>query len=225
MPKKWESMVGIRETEKVKKLRISLYSGLLLIILLISPIFIEMNSYTKAKHAREIPLLLNSGLLDSEQALVKFILWTEDSSESYQLEESIRPMGLTWEKQILSDVSGKKAYKYTARMEIGREEEGYIMEIYRQLDEAARGLQARVYLEETTDAKLDPYVYFHQTKIDTVQEAQTSGIISLSGFHPGLLQTVKAGKDKVNIQLLTSKEAGEKQGKTLLAFPAILEEF
>ncbi len=212
--------------KKLKTKHIYLISGILLVIFLSLIISLTgFRHYNQDSRAQELPLLLNSGLFDCQQATIKYILWTEESGKLSEIEEVLESSGLAWHKQVLSDFSGKKAYKYLNKAIIEKEDEGRALAFYNKLSERTSDLKVRVYFEEKVDAVLEPNCYLEKNKVKIVQTVQMPGIISLCGFHYDLPLTVKAGRKNINIQLVTKNEAGSNRGKTVLAFPALLEEF
>jgi hypothetical protein len=211
---------------KLKIKNIYLFMGILLVILLSLIIFLTgFRYYKQDSRAQELPLLLNSGLFDCQQATIKYILWTEENRELPPIEEILESSGLAWDKQVLSDFSGRNAYKYINETIIRKEDESQAFAFYHKLCERTSGHKVKVYFEEKIDAALDPNSYMEKNKAKIVEIIRLPGTISLSALHNGLPWTVIAGEENINLQLVTKSEAGPNCGKTVLAFPALLEEF
>lgn len=218
--------VTTKVTKKIKSIRTYIISGILFIILLTPTILLtEMRFSSQDSREQEIPLLLNSGSLAGEKATVKYILWTEDSGESTKIDKILQSSGLVWDKITLSDYAEKKAYKYITQIEIKKENEGQAIGIYTLLFNKIEGIKARLYFEERVDSALDYDSYLTKSKIDIRQRVQLQDLISISGFHHDLLGIVKAGKQDINIQIVTGNGDKSGKGRTVLAIPALFEEY
>lgn len=211
-------------TKKFTQIRISIISMVLLFLLVLPVIGYAQIKHTNQK-ASDVPLLLNSGLVQCEEAKGKYILWTEDSEELYWLEKLLQSTGLTWNKELLSDYYGRNAYKYVAVFDIQKENEGLAVEYYYSLHTSLKGTKVRVFFEERIDSALDSLLFFRNYNIPVIQKIQEEEIMSLSGFHRDYSEGVKAGTDQINVQLITRSGKGSGQGRSVLAYPALLEEF
>lgn len=213
-------------TQKVNYLRIYICSGILLLIFLTPTIlFADLKYPSRNCQGQEFPLLLNSGLIACEQATIGYIIWTEEMRELPAVEKKLESSGLAWHKLLLSDYSGRNAVKYSTQISMKKENEVQALECYHMLSEQLKGLKVRLYFEERIESALDLDAYLERSRIEAIQKVQTPGITSISGFCKSLPEVVKAGRENVNIQILTKNNVGTGTGKTVLAFPALLEEF
>ena len=218
--------VKTKATEKLRDLRIYIFSGVLLVILLTPTILLaEMKYSSQDFREQEIPLLLNSGSVAGEKATVEYILWTEDVSELTKIEKILQSTGLVWHKITLSNYSERNAYQYMAEIEIKKENEEQALEIYHLLTNKIKRIKVRLYFEERVDSALDFDSYLKKSQIDIRQRVQLPDLISISGFHHDLRDVVKAGKQNINIQIMTKKGNESKKGRTVLAIPVLFEEF
>lgn len=218
-----EKQGRIPGTLKIKKLRTFIVSGLLLMVFLTPTILIAAPKYFD-QSLREEPLILNSDLTAVQEAVVRYFLWTEDCTGLLDLEGILRDSGLAWQKEVLKDFSGNKALKYTAQIKITKEEEGQALDYYHSLYNKMKGLNIQVYFEEKVNDFLDPVSLFYKYSPDFYSRTEASGVTSWTGFHPALPGFTLVEGKKVNFQLLTVK-GSEGTGKTLLAVPALLEDF
>jgi len=205
--------------------------GLFLLLLLVFAVYnsqLYFNKYSKYSQddslRQPFPLLLNSGLVYCNQAMGQYIIWTEKAGELPTIEKIIRSTGLNWNKQTLTDFSGKNAYKYTAIFQMKKENEGQYVELFRRLNSSFNQRSVKVYFEQRINAFLEPALYFQHYGIDLLSSVQTDNILSLTGYCQGLGETVNAGGFESNVQMVTRGIEG-REGKTVLAFPALIEEF
>lgn len=174
---------------------------------------------------QELPLLLSSGLVSSTEGSLEYIVWTEEPGTQTYIEKTLEASGLAWNKKVLSDFSGKKVYQYTTEMAIKKEEEKQAVIFYNHLNTMANNGKIKVLLEERIDSRLEAEKYFTENQIAIKQKAAAEDLISISGYDPRIPCAVQAGKDRLNIQIITEKETKTRKGKTILAIPALMEEF
>ena len=204
------------------------FLGLFLLLLLIFTVYssqFSLHQYGQDHSRRQqLPLLLNSGLVCCNQATGQYIIWTEKAGELPAIEKTIQLTGLNWHKQSLSDFFGRNAYKYTAIFQMKKENEGQFVELFKRLNSSFDQQNVKVYFEQRINAFLEPTLYFQQYGIKLCSSIQTDNIQSLTGFYQGMSKPVKAGQAESNVQIVVKGAAGQ-NGKTVLAFPALIEEF
>lgn len=212
--------------KNLSSLRIIIVSSLLLLLsATLTVISIDHMSGASRLKNPGYALLLNSGIVQCEEARINYILWTEDITELPKIEMIISETGLKWEKNVLSNYLGKNAYKYTSTYDIKKENEGQAVEILTSLMHSLDDEKVRVYFEERIDSPLDPAAYFNNNKIELKQKVAEYGLISLSGYSQSLLGDIYSGGEKINVQLVSRSQEGHLQGKSVLAYPVLLEEF
>lgn len=171
-----------------------------------------------------IALLLDSGLTHCQSSRLKYIIWSEELQNQTEIEKILISSGLSWHKEILSDFSGNKALKYSAACSATREtEEDYLDRyhtLYYQLDDS----KTKVYLEERIDEAIDIRDYYRTNGITVIQNNTMASITSLTGELWSLPQSIRAGDSRICIQGITKTNTDD-QGKTIIALPALFEEF
>jgi len=170
-------------------------------------------------------LLLESGLSDAGKSTIKFIVWTEEGLFLPQIEEKLQATDYSWDQEIVSNYFGRKAFKFSTSIIVQKEKEKEVLADYVQLNGILKEYQAIVYLEEKIESSINAENYFALNNCRTLQEVKTEGIISTTGYCPGLPGTVRAGEEAINIQILTKEENCPMKAKTVLALPALMEEF
>ncbi|NLI91045.1 MAG: hypothetical protein GX434_02220 [Peptococcaceae bacterium] len=186
-------------------------------------LFAEVMKTTRVN--TELPLLLNSGLADCNEAAVKYIVWTEDPGKTDEIENILPSTGLIWQKQILSDFAGKKVFQYMTAQKINEEEERQAFILYHSLYTVSMDGKAQVFFEERVGEAIHAENYFEYNHISRKQNIIINDMMSIGGFDQRLPGGVKAGEDKINIQMVTKGENKTGNGKTVLALPALMEEF
>jgi len=208
------------ERKKMPKWIIAFIIAVLMLIPSIA--FAEM-SYLNYKSST-FPLLLASEGIDGTEATVQYIIWTEEQAMVAPIEKKLVRTGLAWNKMRLTDYSGRKAYKYTATLEISKEDEQESFLLYQALNTFS-GEKTQVFYQESVYSSMRAETFFDRNGIPIIQKVQDHDMLSLSGFDQRLPGKVKAGDDQINIQILKKECNQNNQGKMVLALPALLEEF
>lgn len=218
-------------TEKKCNIRINIFGGVLFIILLML-LFIYMrlpnvNKVFGQQGDIQLPVILNSDMVTSEEAAIKYIVWSECLDKLPDLEKVLQGTGMIWHKLSLSDFSGRKVYKYTSELNAKKENEAQAIENYFLLVRQLSGLKAKAFFEERVDSLLDYNRFIGQNKIETINSIKTPEMISITGYDMKLPIMAKVGDDKVNIQIISypKNELEGICGKTVIAYPALFEDF
>lgn len=198
---------------------------LIIFLSLLTPAVLRAQSNQSAGINVGYRLLLESALSDAKTGTLKYIVWTEEDRFLPQIESELLATGLNWQKEIQSNSYGQKAYKLSTTFIILKEEERKAMVDYLKLSELLKKYQAQVFLEEDIEALINVENYLELNNSRLLQEIKIDGLISVAGYRPDLPGTVQAGKDLVNIQILTKENSGTLTAKTVLALPALMEEF
>lgn len=206
-----------------KKTLLCLFISLTIIVLSGSAAGIVSSIKAQSNPDRNLVLLLHSGLVSCQNAQVKYIIWTEDSSSQKEIENVLQSSGLLWNKAVLSDFANRTAYQYSAELEVDQDQESDVLNTYEVLNLRLSGRETKVYLEESVDQEIDIQRYFKMNIVSIIQETDIPSLYALSGYTWGSGQGIKAGKDTINIQAVTRK-SGDNRGRTVLALPALLEE-
>jgi hypothetical protein len=111
-----------------------------------------------------------------------------------------------------------------AQEEITADQETQVMENYRSLRNKVKLLQARVYLEETVNDNIEVNQYLKISHAVNVKKTEEPSLCSAIGFSHLLDDGIRIGDTVANFQVIARKDHMI-QGKTVLAFPALLHEF
>jgi hypothetical protein len=110
-------------------------------------------------------------------------------------------------------------------MKINSEQENQALKVYHTLYQGTNHNNTKVYLQETVDSSLDIGLYLEMNHMNTSQKVEMPGMISVSGYRPGLPGGVKTGEDMLNFQVMVKDETEFNKGKAMVTLPALLEEF
>jgi len=170
-----------------------------------------------------VPLLLNSGQVQTNNAEVSIILWFENGNIP-QGTLTKKPMSdWVWTYNELQTGSGKGAVTLSGHRNINKNEESSLYNWYSTMSKELAKTGGRIYLDERVNQAMDISAYLSKTKADPAQWALIGNMLSVAAYQKELLTSVVAGQDRINIQLLTRGKTA--QGKTVLAIPALLKEF
>ncbi len=197
----------------------------LIVIILLTPTLLFADSLYNKHQVQSFPLLLESGLAEVLNAHIDYIIWSEDPADLSRIESALHGTELKWHKEILSDYSGRRAFKYKASSVIEKTEERDALRFYYDLQKSLEDKQTKVIFEERIHSLLNPSEYFDQSNITAIQEVHCENMISISGVHQLLPQSNMLTKKVANIQVVAKTMHKNNQGQTVLAIPALLEEF
>ncbi|WP_434510975.1 hypothetical protein [Desulfitobacterium sp. AusDCA] len=178
-------------------------------------------------------LLLASGLTGASEAELRVTLWfkQEDKEAYLNLINHLPQSDWEWKtiKQgVLSeskqnDLEPNQAITIHGYRLINKNEEAEVLSWYPAFSQQVQQAGGIAYLDERVSSGMDVEAYFSQNNITPKQWIISGKTSSLAGYSAGPFTTIQAGRDKVNIQLLSrSSTRGE---NTVLAIPALLEEF
>lgn len=173
-------------------------------------------------------LLLNSGLADASEAELRITLWFEQKNEAGYLNvmNNLPQNGWEWEtvkKEGLSKTEPRQALTIHGQRQITRSQEAEVMAWFTALSQQVRQAGGQAYLDERVATGIDVEAYFSENSIIPKQWTVSGKTSSLAGYSKAPLPSVQAGRDIVNLQLLSRCTVhGE---NTVLAIPALLEEF
>lgn len=178
-------------------------------------------------------LLLSSGLTGASEAELRVTFWFEqENEEAYvNLLNQLPQNGWEWrtvKKEVINQTEQNQSDKYQAitihgyRL-IDKIEEAEVISWYPAFSQEVQQAGGTAYLDERVSSGMDVEAYFSQNNITPKQWIVSGKTSSLAGYSEGPFTPIQAGRDKVNIQLLSrSTTHGE---NTVLAIPALLEEF
>lgn len=199
--------------------------GLIILIFLLSPslLLAELSKINNDWHLKNLTLLLNSGLTHCEISNVKYILWTEDSSELPILEEIIQNSSLIWQKEVISDFAGTKVYKFSSENQINKEGEKLIPKQLDSLEKQLKGTRILLYFYQQIDQTIDIGHYLSSNEVKETQKTKTDKLFSITGYSNTIAKILHSNKFDTNVQIITNNI--DNKEKTLLAIPVLLEDF
>lgn len=197
----------------------------LILIFLLSPslLFAELPKINYDRYEKELILLLNSGLTQCETSDIKYILWTEDSSDLPVLKEIVRNNSEVWQKDVVSDFTGKRIYKYSLTKQVDKEGEKLIPKQLDDFEQQLEGTRILLYFHQQINETIDSKEYFCINGINKTQMTETAKLLSITAYSSNISKIVQSAKFDTNVQVITSNQSIK--GKTLLAIPALLEDF
>lgn len=213
---------------KTSKKRKIIITAVFIICTLYTGLFVQgVDKYnlTNKFIGKDVVLLLNSNLSECESGFVKIILWTEQKKADEIIPHKLAEcdlLKLGWKKQKLRNTYGNYAYKYTAEIIVDKKKEAEIPDILNNLAQKLPAETVKIHFEETIKDTINGREYFDLLSSKVKSFTAEDGIESYTA-NAGSNNYVKTGAEFVNIQVITAKKP--LQPKTVLALPAILEEF
>ncbi|KUO73880.1 MAG: hypothetical protein APF81_16030 [Desulfosporosinus sp. BRH_c37] len=170
-----------------------------------------------------VPLLLNSGEVQSKEAEVSIILWFEDGNIPHGAWTK-RPMqDWIWKYDELQTGGEKVTVTLSGSQMINKNEESNLYKWYTTMQQELAKTGGLIYIDERVDQAMDISSYLSNTNALPAQWALVGNMVSIAAFQNFFLTSVIAGQDRINIQLLSRGKNTE--GRTVLAIPALLQEF
>ena len=170
-----------------------------------------------------VPMLINSGIVQSKEAEIKVILWFEDGEIPLDVWAK-RPMpDWVWNAKSLQTESGKVAVTLSGSHLMNKNEERNLYTWYTTMAQQLDKVGGKVYIDERVPQTIDIAAYLSQVSALPAQWSLLGNTVSIAAYNSNLKMMVMAGQDRINIQLLCRGKNNE--GQTVLAMPALLEEF
>ncbi len=166
----------------------------------------------------EVSMLLNSGLVQAQQAELKVIIWFEQDKpllNSLNLPQE----GWHWEEKL----SQTRAYTLAGSTIIQKNVEPEVFAWYLELSQKVHELGGQAYWDERVPESMDLARHAEKINVEPYQYSLSRNGISITGWHKLIPNTVQAGEDLVNIQFLSRNNGNN--GQTALAIPVLLQEF
>lgn len=171
----------------------------------------------------EVPLLLNSGAVLTNKAELSVILWFENGDVPLEILTKGPKPDWFWSHKRLETGNGKISVTLSGHCLIDKNEESNLYTWYTIMAEQVAKTGGRIYLDERVPQAMDISAYLSQTNALPSQWSLMGNTLSIAAYQRSLKTSVLAGKDRVNIQLLSRGQNTE--GQTVLAIPVLLEEF
>lgn len=200
--------------------------GLLFYASILILIFLLLN-LVKYKCCPAITPASNPLLLEycsyANEANVKVIIWFDNRDSAELFREELPSDNWHWEKAFHYTVEGKKITGLVGRTKVDRIKELELKKWYFGLVSRIKDAGGKVYLDERINANIDIVAFLCKAGAEPEQWMIDGNTLSVAAMKSGLENNIYAGKDKVNMQLLTRISDGYQQ--SVLALPALIDEF
>lgn len=170
-----------------------------------------------------VPLLLNSGEVQTKEAEVSIILWFENGDIPHGTWTKRPTPDWIWTYNELQTGSEKVAVTLSGHRLIDKNEESSLYKWYTTMAQELAKTGGLIYIDERVDQAMDISAYLSKTNALPAQWALIGNMLSIAAYQNYFLTSVLAGQDRINIQLLSRGKNTE--GRTVLAIPALLKEF
>lgn len=170
-----------------------------------------------------VPLLLNSGEVQTNEADVSIILWFENRNIPSETWTYLPAPDWTWTYKELQTGSEKVAVTLSGHQSINENEERNLYQWYTARAQEMAKIGGKIYIDERVDQAMDISSYLSKTDARPAQWALIGNMLSIAAYQSNFETSVFAGQDRINIQLLS--RGTNSGGRTVLAMPALLKEF
>jgi hypothetical protein len=170
-----------------------------------------------------VPLLLNSGEVQTKEAEMSIILWFENGDIPQGTWTKLPTTDWTWTYKELQTGSKKVAVTLSGHRQIDKNEESSLYKWYTTMAQELAKTGGLIYIDERVDQAMDISAYLSKTNALPAQWALIGNMLSIAAYQNHFSTSVLAGQDRINIQLLSRGKNTE--GRTVLAIPALLKEF
>ncbi|MFZ3101204.1 MAG: hypothetical protein WA113_03210 [Desulfitobacteriaceae bacterium] len=159
----------------------------------------------------------------AQVAEVKIIIWCENEYQIEQFREILPSEKWQWEENVKYTAQGRKAISLVGQTKLDRLGELSLKKWYFDWAGRINSAGGQVYLDERILETIDVAAFLSQVGAEPKQWMLEGSTLSVAALRHGLGEGVSAGKDQVNLQLLTRSSEGHQ--KSVLALPTLLEEF
>lgn len=183
----------------------------------------DSNDALEVCSPKTVPLLLNSGEVQVEEAEISVIIWFEGGNIPPEVWTNKPTPNWVWTYKELSGGSNNKAATLAGQCRLAKNEEDIFAEWYAAAAREAASYGGIIYLDERVDEALDIAAFLSKANAEPVQAARIGNLFSLAAYQNNIGPSVLAGRERINIQLLSRGD--NTVGQTVLAIPALLKEF
>lgn len=170
-----------------------------------------------------VPLLLNSGVTQTNEAEVTLVLWVENGKVPSEIYTQKPLPDWIWTNKIKETAQGDVAITLSGHKLININEERILFSWYNTMSEDMALKGVRIYFDERVPEAIDTSAFLSQINVVPAQWNLDGSLVSIAGYKSDLKASVLAGTDKINVQILCRSNSSK--GQTALAMPALLEEF
>jgi hypothetical protein len=158
---------------------------------------------------------------NAQEAEVKVIIWYKNQDLSKQISKDLPAGNWLWEKSFTDD--GKKIVSLVGRTKVDRIKELELKKWYYKFSIRIKDGGGQVYLDERIYDNIDIVAFLSKSGAKPQQWMLNENTLSVAALKSGLGNKIYAGKDKINMQLLTNTSKGHRQ--SVLALPVLIDEF
>jgi hypothetical protein len=181
---------------------------------------------SKALPARQLPLLLSSGMVNSKQAEVNIIIWFDNGEIPVTIISELPYRHWKWEEKTYTAAAGQntvKAVTLTGSTVIDNDSEKWLSTWYPLLAEKVKKAGGQAYLDERVAEGIDIAAFLNAYNALPQQWHMLGKTYSVTAWQESIGNALTAGIDPVNIQLVT--RFSDNGGLTALSFPVLLKDF
>ena len=203
---------------------IKMLSACLLIIGLVSNYYrVEMPSTNPAFFSQvSVPLLLNSGEVQTEEAELSIVIWFENGDIPDETWTKRPTLDWVWTYNQLQ-TGPEKVVTLSGHLLVDKNKERDLFKWYTDMQQELAKTGGLIYIDERVEQAIDISAYLSKTNALPAQWSFIDNMVSIAAYQSKFLTNVLAGQDRINIQLLSRGKNSE--GRTVLAIPALLQEF
>lgn len=192
-------------------------------LLLIGLFVIKSGNGVRTSSPGRMPWLLESGLADATRAEIRLILWYEDKDIPPVVLQELEREKWEWTQSEKAAAADRRAVTISAGRLVTREEETAISQWYQEFAPKVRNSGAYLYLDERVSGIVDIAAYLAEVDAKPKQWVWLHQGSSIAAYRDDRGPSIQAGSDRINLQVMTRSGSGG--GKSVLAIPALLEEF
>lgn len=170
-----------------------------------------------------VPWLLNSGEVQIKEAEINIILWFENGNIPAGFWTNRPTQDWIWKHNEIQTASQKIVVTLSGHRLINKNEESNLNKWYTTMQQELDATGGLIYIDERVNQAIDISSYLSNTNALPAQWTLIGKMVSIAAYQKYFLADVIAGQDRINIQLLSRGENTE--GRTVLAIPALLQEF
>lgn len=160
---------------------------------------------------------------EAKEAEVKIIIWFDNQDSIEGFREILPLEEWHWEESVRDTPEGQKAISLVGQTKIDRLAEIQLKKWYFDWVGKINTAGGQVYLDERILETIDIVAFLSQSGAEPKQWMLAGTTLSVAALKPGLGRGVHAGKDQINMQLLTRSSGGHQQ--SVLALPTLIVEF
>lgn len=170
-----------------------------------------------------VPLLLNSGIVQANDAEISVILWFENREIPLSIWAKRPTPDWIWTYKELPMENGKVSATLTGQSLLNKNEESNLLAWYTTMVPLIEKAGGKIYLDERIPQAIDISAYLSQIDAFPTQLVLIDNMVSIDAYQDNLEMSVMAGQDRINIQLLSRGTGTE--GQSVLAIPVLLKQF